>query len=1421
MVNKMIKKAVFKIIAIPLLILLLPAYATAEPVILYTDILSGPNTGGENNNGIYLSIFGKGFGATIGTSTVTINGTEVAAYKQWGVPSRVYDTHGIQVITVQPGSSVTSGPIVVTVNGEASNNDHTFTVRSGKIYFTDWNNGDNANDGSFGNPKKSAQGVFDDRTNFGPGDTIILMGGNYTAKQDGRGYFMLFEDYPIGSEAVPTTVMGYPGDDVFIDMRTANPSGGYSLFGTYTVPSQDAGLVISNFRGDSGGSSAFVLRGTDYIRIVNADIQGMEGNGNGTGMISSEGDFNKVLGNKIHNSGENKFYHALYWDTQGHDNELAWNHIYDIRGGRGIQAYSGGSGTFYNFIIHDNVINNIDRDAIGFGGQSTTGNKIYNNIIYRTGLGTSPNGNGNSSGIRFGTGAVVNVEVYNNTLYDNRSSSGAFFLEVGASGTVTIKNNIIYATACYLDDTQHTDPDADCVNTGQYYYDQFSAPDIQFTAENNIWYSSDSTPPQSIPTWDINPINSNPLFVDPTDSSRNFHLQSGSPAIDAGADVSSVVTQDFDGNPRPMDGDNNGTYLTDIGAYEYNGTYIPPNQSPTVSVSATPSSGTVSLAVSFSATASDSDGTIASYEWDYDGDGTYDQNTGTTSATSYSYTSAGTYNARVRATDDDGATATGIVTITANAPSNQSPNVTLSVFPTSGTTPLTVDFTATASDSDGTIVSYEWDYDGDGTYDQNTGTTSTSSYTYTSASTYNATVRVTDDDGATSTDTVTVSVTAPNQSPTVSLSATPSSGTVSLAVSFSATASDSDGTIASYEWDYDGDGTYDQNTGTTSATSYSYTSAGTYNARVRATDDDGATATGIVTITANAPSNQSPNVTLSVFPTSGTTPLTVDFTATASDSDGTIVSYEWDYDGDGTYDQNTGTTSTSSYTYTSASTYNATVRVTDDDGATSADSATISVSAPANQPPTVSLSATPSSGTVSLAVSFSATASDSDGSIVSYEWDYDGDGTYDQNTGTTTTSSYTYTTASTYNAVVRVTDDDSATATDIVTVTASAPANQSPTVTLGANTTSGTAPLTVDFTATASDADGSIVSYEWDYDGDGTYDQNTGTTSTSSYTYTSASTYNAVVRVTDDDGATSTNNVTIEVGAVDTDGDGVSDDEEGITYDGNGDGIADSIQPEVATLNTATGAGLITIYTGSGTLANVRSYDISELGSSPDPLVVEEEDCKIFCEEFELTFEFPYGLYEFQVTGLTPGETVQVALILPDTVPQDGSWYFFNSNTITWEDFSAYTESLSDGDNVVLLNLTDGGPGDRDGLANGIIDDPSGFTSTISNSLGGGCFIATAAYGSYLNPHVKVLRDFRDNYLLTNSLGKAVVSFYYMTSPPIANVIAKHEGLRTVARFIITPIVFGAIYPYHTIVTMIMIIGFIALTQKYTLKKLL
>lgn len=64
----------------------------------------------------------------------------------------------------------------------------------------------------------------------------------------------------------------------------------------------------------------------------------------------------------------------------------------------------------------------------------------------------------------------------------------------------------------------------------------------------------------------------------------------------------------------------------------------------------------------------------------------------------------------------------------------------------------------------------------------------------------------------------------------------------------------------------------------------------------------------------------------------------------------------------------------------------------------------------------------------------------------------------------------------------------------------------------------------------------------------------------------------------------------------------------------------------------------------------------------------------------------------------------------------------------------------------------------------------------------GGCFIATAAYGTDSAAEINILREFRDSVLLPNALGARFVSFYYTNSPPIADFISRNEFLRTVVR---------------------------------------
>ncbi|MCK5253581.1 MAG: PKD domain-containing protein, partial [Thermoplasmata archaeon] len=429
----------------------------------------------------------------------------------------------------------------------------------------------------------------------------------------------------------------------------------------------------------------------------------------------------------------------------------------------------------------------------------------------------------------------------------------------------------------------------------------------------------------------------------------------------------------------------------------------------------------------------------------------------------------------------------------------------------------------TATDPDGLVSLFEWDFDGDGTYDWSNDTTGVAQWIYDTPGNYTAKLRATDNIGDFATATVGVEV---QDRPPNMLPVADAGDDVDVEqgdpVEFVMAGFDPDGTIVLYEWDYDGDDIYDEGSPTSKTTHHVYIVPGQYTATLRVTDNEDATATDTRTINVskkvqNQPptADAGPDLNVQVGD-----PVTL--VGTGNDPDGWIATYKWDFDGDNEYDWTSTTTGTVEHTYGQEGVYIARFLVIDNNSTADTDTAVINVT-----PVHVNLKPTADSGSDDLQqnvegeeMEFAGTGTDPDGFIVLYEWDFQGDGTWDWNDTQERVALHIYTETGLFIARFRVTDNDGATAQDIlrVQVSSAVTPNEPPTAEAGGPYTGVTGvPLTLSGTGT--DPDGSIESYEWDFEGDGTIDHYSPASGTTTKVYGLSGLYSAVLFVTDDDGA--------------------------------------------------------------------------------------------------------------------------------------------------------------------------------------------------------------------------------------------------------------------------------------------------------------
>lgn len=530
----------------------------------------------------------------------------------------------------------------------------------------------------------------------------------------------------------------------------------------------------------------------------------------------------------------------------------------------------------------------------------------------------------------------------------------------------------------------------------------------------------------------------------------------------------------------------------------------PPNQPPTAALTG-PSTGAAGAQLAFDAReSSDPDGEIAAVAWSF-GDGT----SGSGDLVLKTFNASGTYTVAVTVTDNDGATDSDSMAVTVTDRPNQPPTADAG-GPYNGVQGREIMFSGGASsDADGAIVRYEWQF-GDG----RTGRGSPVSHTYRAAGAYTVVLTVFDNQGAIGFDTASVHITTDpgGNQPPIAQANGPYSGAVKNPVLFNAGGStDSDGQIVSYAWEF-GDGT--EGAGLT--TSHIYASPGQYTLRLTVTDDQGSTGTDVSTVTI-AGGVQRPPVANANGPYSGLINIPISFSAAGSfDPDGEIVRHAWSF-GDGSAAVGPSVT----HAYVGAGTYRVVLNVTDNLGAIRADTTEVEVaSAPDNAPPVAEANG-PYEAVDGTLISFSsAGSSDPDGTIVGFAWDF-GDGAE----GSGPAPTRTYAEPGTFNVTLTVTDDVGATATDQAQVTVTEPAPNDPPVAEANGPYEGTVGSPIGFTSAGSDdADGTIVEFAWDF-GDG----GSGMDPNPTHTYAEPGTFNVTLIVTDDRGASATDNAEVTV----------------------------------------------------------------------------------------------------------------------------------------------------------------------------------------------------------------------------------------------------------------------------------------------------
>jgi hypothetical protein len=318
---------------------------------------------------------------------------------------------------------------------------------------------------------------------------------------------------------------------------------------------------------DAGGTANNItLRYNDIdtkLNLINKSVPYSQRGVYDTVKVEHNGDDWHIHNNNLSNSGHSILsIRSAASASQGVNNNIVEYNTFtspESVYSRAVDIW-GPSGKATNNIFRYNILKN-NNVRSQFGGENT---QIYYNLIYNTTDNPATDYSDNSEGVYLdiiGSGICDGVKVYNNVFYSIYNEA----IAISDCDNAVVKNNICIEAGeggdklnicIYLSGSLGTGNvieynDFYDANTSDVVNYQGSVETVAYADANRAEFSDN--------------IAADPLLVDA--SNVDFHLQANSPAIDNGTDVN--LTQDYEGNSIPQDGDGNGTAEYDIGAYEY------------------------------------------------------------------------------------------------------------------------------------------------------------------------------------------------------------------------------------------------------------------------------------------------------------------------------------------------------------------------------------------------------------------------------------------------------------------------------------------------------------------------------------------------------------------------------------------------------------------------------------------------------------------------------------------------------------------------------------------------------------------------------------------------------------------------------------------------------------------------------------